>query len=413
MSQEAPGKTVMTRVARRLGVLIVLLIGLYAYAGQGDDASRRHRIGTSYLAYDQRAQCVLTKERAIVLDSGMQDGRGVAFTWHEGTPRLYVADAWEGMSSFVVNAKSRVPDFGRRSSTPRTMFAPAPERCPDGQCVEIEYGGLFEHPENKRLVLSDAHRQQLLVLAQPDGGFETSIGGLRGVKDAAWQWGRFYVADSDPDTEDRTGGASTGNVYESDGEARAKMQPIINSLRKPVGIVASAWTNRVYVADLEARSEVWSYYQRVENPKGETRWSKAGTLWRQALGPYRPAIRLQGMALADYDPTLDPQNVDCRPAPGVKSAGATQTSPAPPPQEVIVAAGPDGLYFFHSHGMLLAKYFLGRPVAGVTWGPEYSQGGKTFNWLYFTSGRQIGALKTQLRKQAAVSAPAKPATGSP
>ena len=77
--------------------------------------------------------------------------------------------------------------------------------------------------------------------------------------------------------------------------------------------------------------------------------------------------------------------------------------------EVIVAAGADGIYLLHSDGSLLAKYYLGRPVAGLTWGPGASAVAES-NWLYFTSGPQIGALKTRLKPFAAPAATTDPRT---
>jgi hypothetical protein len=97
------------------------------------------------------------------------------------------------------------------------------------------------------------------------------------------------------------------------------------------------------------------------------------------------------MVLADFDYAL-------------VTAGGTKTcEPRPTRDEVIASAGPDGIYLFHSDGTLLAKYYLGRPVAGLTWGPANADGS---NWLYFTSGPQIGALETRLKPRAPQTPPA-------
>jgi len=354
------------KVALRLG-LIVVVVGVLFVAflvasrvwdrlrGEGpDDSAKRHQIGTVGLLYDARAKCVVeTKARATVLDSGLVDGRGLALSDYRVDEQgnkaavLYVADAWEGVYTVSVNTEGELV-----RQTP-VVLSHTIEMCPGGHCEQADYGGLIIQSPS-RLVLSDANRQQLL-LRQGTGMFEPAIGGsfLRRVRDVAWAPERnaYFVVHSDPLPQNASEEKLTGEITRiPDLNVNERHEPIIKDLRRPVGVAWSARTKRLYVADLERTNEVWSYF--VEGSKG---WEKGGTLWRQELGPFAASIRLQDIVVSDFDHVLvgSGENQRCDAAPeGQRN------------DEVVISAGPDGIYFFHSDGSLLAKYHLGQPVAG-------------------------------------------------
>ena len=378
--------------SRGLGLIIVCIVAWFVasllFARSADDA-KYHRLGSAYLGYDRRAECFLIRdERSRVLDSGLIDGRGIAIASEDPNPAdqsaidqvLYVADASQGVYALHI---SNAPSV----TAPTELTAV----CPEGFCEQADYGGLLVHPRYG-LILSDAQRQQLLV-RKSNGSFEPPVGGplLRSVRDVTWvpEYHAFLAAIGDAPNEtspgDRGNGERTGEIaWISDPAMGSKPDPI-KGLRRPVGVMWSARTNRLYVADVDGRYEVWSYYIRNESV-----WSKAGTLWRQDVGAFGPSIHLQDMVVADFDYGFEERENG--------SACVKDVSPqreSQPKEEVVVSAGPDGIYFFHSDGSLLAKYYIGRPVAGLTWGPADS--GTESNWLYFTSGHQIAALKTKLK----------------
>jgi hypothetical protein len=212
------------------------------------------------------------------------------------------------------------------------------------------------------------------------------------VNDVTWlpERNAYVVVDTAGPAAQARAGSGEGDtpngeiafVPESDDGGERKS--IVKDLHRPVGVVWSSRTERLYVADIDADAEVWSYYKPVAGDK----WIRGGLLWRQDVGPFSDAIRLQDMVVADFDTGSNDAD------PATKKLCEAKTDR----DEVIVAAGPDGIYFFHGDGNLLAKYYLGRPVAGLTWGPICDDG---FHCLYFTSGPQIGALKTRLKERAA------------
>jgi hypothetical protein len=259
--------------------------------------------------------------------------------------------------------------------------------CPEGFCEQADYGGLLVHPRHG-LILSDAQRQQLLV--RKNGSFEPPVGGplLRSVRDVTWipEDHAFLAAIGDAPDEASPGdprGERTGEItWINELPSKPTPKPI-TGLHRPVGVAWSTSTKRLYVADVDGRDEIWSYYARQEDG-----WRKAGTLWRQDVGAFGPSIHLQDMVVADFDYVTESRS----------NGNACVSAPDAPgelKEEVVVSAGPDGIYFFHSDGSLLAKYYMGRPVAGLTWGPV--DPGTGSNWLYFTSGPQIAALKTHLK----------------
>jgi len=365
-------------------VIIVTAVVLWRSDDSPVDEAAQHHSGTVALEYDRRARCVVNQDtRPIVLDSGLVDGRGIAFETVDASggqaATLYVADAWEGVYSFQF--KANAPPYPLPKPK---ILAHTTKMCPEGYCEQAQYGGLIV--QHQKLVLSDAHRQQLLI--HHSNGLFQQLGGpvLRSVTDVEWLPERHAYVVVDTSGAASVARARSGGSDMPNGEIAlvpedfngGERKSIVKDLHRPVGVVWSSRTKRLYVADIEADAEVWSYYISVPDDK----WIKGGTLWRQDVGPFSEAIRLQDMVVADFDPKSN--EGECK----AQSDG----------DEMIIAAGPDGIYFFHADGNLLAKYYLGRPVAGLTWGPIDLATG--FNCLYFTSGPQIGALKTRLKERA-------------
>src|SRR5262245_55854643 len=122
-------KHVTKKLIVRLGWLVGVFIAAWSiamllFARSAGDA-KPHRLGSAYLGYDLRAQCVLIRdERSRVVDSGLIDGRGIAIADDDlnsnGTrihQVLYVADAWQGV-------------YRLRISNPPSLAAPE-----DGQML--------------------------------------------------------------------------------------------------------------------------------------------------------------------------------------------------------------------------------------------------------------------------------------
>ena len=287
---------VIYKLGKRLGsllvfVLIVLAILMWRMDRNSGSEISRHQTGTIALAYDARAQCAVDERaRPIVLDSGLVDGRGIAAADHKiedghlvPARMLYVADAWEGVYGFEFRGTD--PQYPLPKPT---ILAHTTSMCPSGYCERAEYGGLIVRAtaqRSPRLVLSDGHRRQLLV-RRGEGVFEPALGGafLRSVSDVTWveKDNAYFVVDSD--SADIVPASNAANSKRSGEVAKVpdhddfgKRQTIISDLQRPVGIAWSPAGKRLYVADIEGNSEVWSCTQGDEREDVAKGWRAVAT----------------------------------------------------------------------------------------------------------------------------------------
>src|SRR5262245_36691460 len=76
--------------------------------------------------------------RIRLLDSGLPDGRGIAY---DETSRLLVADAWDFVFAFPLAPGTGAP---KRAADQKVERLPATEVCPGSAegCTPVEHGGL-------------------------------------------------------------------------------------------------------------------------------------------------------------------------------------------------------------------------------------------------------------------------------
>jgi gluconolactonase len=345
------------------------------------------RIGSPAIVYDARAYRIFEcatgscdhldddsldyNVRIEVLDSGLIEGRGVAYDRNLG--RLIIADAWEGLYGYWPDAPKVRPDR-----------LPPIRVCPGGHCQDVDHRGLAYDPDTSQIVVTDFD-QHRLALRLPSGEFVRSIGGSRlldGVTDVMLaERGAFFVSAtgerSPASDDDRKAKGAVFHVTETD------TKPVVTGLQRPIGVAFSPCQQRLYIAD--STPDALTLYFFMQDVHSE--WQRAGALATLPADPKAPPAPLSGMAV-----------VGCRPA--ISALGSVSAG-----GEVFVA-GPGGLYLFHPDGTVLAKFLLNERVTALAWG-EWK------NELYMTVGHRIARLHTIVGPEPLVTRRPKPTPAAP
>jgi hypothetical protein len=367
----------VSQVLVRIAVPVIAVV----YAVMAGIPPSPHEIGTHAIVFDERARSFVTdgnkgsetRHRIRVVDFGLEQGMGLAFK--PGEPaHVYVADAWDAIFDCELDRRNGDPRCVNDSDT-RKRRVPALDVCPFGQCIAVEHGGLALRPAGI-LYVSDAHQRRVSKRDLSNPSKVESIGeevlgrihdvGLFGdaviVAEGPVDDGRD-VDEKDANEQDAADTSEKvrkkGSVYEL--SATGIKTPVKADFTHPVGVAYSSRTRRLYVVDISGRVETWRYFERAQQS-----WKEKGVLWTQTLPNGDDWPRLQSMVIGE--------------AAGTDGEG-------------IFAAGPDGLYVFHSDGTLLAKYVLRTPVSGLVWG-HYDPKEKTTE-LFMTVGRRLSVLMTK------------------
>jgi sugar lactone lactonase YvrE len=386
-----------TKIVARLALLAALSVGVWlvvqspyfpsvsaALHGHDDPDDRYiERVGSAAVVYDARAYRVLECDsgkcdqlddngldynvRIEVLDSGLIDGRGLAYD--PDNMRLIVADAWEGLYGYWPDSPKQNPDR-----------LPWIRVCPGGRCQDVDHRGLAYDPDARRIVVTDYHQHRLALRLQ-SGEFDRSIGGNRlidGVTDVALaERGAFFVS-ATGDSVAANAQSRAGSVYHV---TESDAQPIVTGLQRPIGLAFSPCQQRLYIAD--SSGDGLRLYFFTQDSRSQ--WQRAGVLSTLPVEGDAPPAPLSGMAVTA-----------CRAAPpgaGAISAGGE-----------LFVAGPGGLYLFHPDGTLLAKFFLGERVTGLAWDEWKAKRsdvpGQEIHQLYMTVGHRIARLHTTVGPEA-------------
>jgi hypothetical protein len=343
------------------------------------------RIGSPAIVYDPRAYRIFAcatgscdhldndnldySVRIEVLDSGLIEGRGLAYDGDRG--RLIVADAFEGLYGYL-------PDLPKE---PLNRL-PWIRVCPGGYCQDVDHRGLAYDPDTSQIVVTDFH-QHRLALRLPTGEFVRSIGGSRlldGVTDVTLaERGAFFVSatgEGSPASDDeRKAKGAVYHVMETDTKA------VVTGLQRPIGVAFSPCQQRLYIAD--STPDALTLYFFTQDAHSE--WQRAGALATLPADRDVPPAPLSGIAVAA-----------CRPA---DSAGIPVVMGG---GEVFVA-GPGGLYLFHSDGTLLAKFVLNERVTALAWdewiAERHNPSDPEIHQLYMTVGHRLARLHTISRPE--------------
>jgi sugar lactone lactonase YvrE len=345
-----------------------------------DDPDDRYieRIGSAAVVYDARAYRVLECDtrpcdqlddsgldynvRIEVLDSGLIDGRGIAYDPDKA--RLIVADAWEGLYGYWPDLPQVKPDR-----------LPWIRVCPGGRCHDVDHRGLAYDPDTTRIVVTDYHQHRLALRLQ-SGEFDRSIGGSRlidGVTDVVLaERGAFFVSATGETSMTNSARQAAGTVYHV---TESDAQPIVTGLQRPIGLAFSPCQQRLYVADSSGDGLTLYFFTQDSH----SQWQRAGVLATLSGDRDAPPAPLSGMAVAVCRPPS--------PALGAISAGGE-----------LFVAGPGGLYVFHPDGTLLAKFVLGERVTGLAWDEwtarRHDVSEPVIHQLYMTVGHRIARLHT-------------------
>jgi hypothetical protein len=348
------------------------------------DPDGYERIGSPAVVYDARAYRILACEtppcdrldddsldynvRIEVLDSGLIEGRGLAFD--PNAARLIVADAWEGLYGYWPDARKQVPDR-----------LPWIRVCPGGHCEDVDHRGVAYDPDpmRSRIVLTDFH-QHRLALRLSTGEFDRSIGGNRlihGATDVTLaEPGAFFVsATNEGSSPPESGQKARGVVYHVTDDSATE---IVTGLQRPIGLAFSPCQQRLYVADSSPGSlTVYFFTQDAVSRQ----WKASGALATLAADSNAPPAPLSGMAVSA-----------CRPADPAFGAISTGGD--------LFVAGPGGLYLLHPDGTLLAKFVLSERVTALAWdeyqSPNPSASDEKIQHLYMTVGHRIARLHTMV-----------------
>jgi sugar lactone lactonase YvrE len=334
------------------------------------------RIGSPAIVYDARAYQVLECDtppcaldddsldynlRIEVLDSGLIEGRGIAYDRDQA--RLIVADAWEGLYGYWPESPKQPPDR-----------LPWIRVCPGGHCQDVDHRGLAYDPDANRIVVTD-FLQHRLALRLRTGEFDRSIGGDRlidGVTDVTLaEPGAFFVsATGEGSSAADAAQIAHGVVYHvTDHDAKT----IVIGLQRPIGVAFSPCQRRLYVADSSPGALTLYFFTQ----DAHSEWQRAGAL--ATLHADRDALPapLSGMAVAA-----------CR-----QPASA---APSTAPGGELFVAGPGGLYLFHPDGTLLAKFALNERVTALAWDEwvagRHDPSNQEVHQLYMTVGHRIARL---------------------
>jgi hypothetical protein len=378
---------VVVQIAARVVLPVIALLVAVGVAVWG--AASAHEIGTHAIVFDTRAWNTLLVDgegksqpghRIRVVDFGLEEGRGLAFRTERLADKVvehvYVADAWDAI--FDCELERRPIRCRDDRQTPLRRL-PVTEICPSGECAPVEHGGMTIGGD--WLYVADAHQRKVTMrnLADPRLGTRTiGDGVVRRIHDVVRVASNGQVvAESAVDDgvvlarDEKADPAETeGAVYElSDAGVRRNIEA---RFTHPVGLAYSSLRKRLYVVDVRGRTQTWRYFERVE-----TTWREKGVLWSETIAHAERWPRLQSMAI------------------GTSVAN----------EEVVFAAGPDGLYLFHADGTLLAKYLLGAPVSGLTWGRNGE--------LFMTVERRLCVLQTRARDGGVPTDPLLPLPSTP
>jgi hypothetical protein len=237
------------------------------------------------------------------------------------------------------------------------------EVCPEEACSSVEHGGLAA--VGTTLLLSEPQRQRVAAIpldpASPPGAvpavpYSAPANG-RVYDVAAMGDAQFVVTTIERAPDGKAEGPNASATLQIGSLVAAAAPPKAHKLPGvgiPLGVAYSTTPerSRFYVADLLGDTVRWSYHDQRDGQLGPPR-----TFWTMKVEGAPPA--LMHMVL------------------GVLPGG----------DEVVFAGGPDGLYLFHpDDGALLAKYILGRPVQGLSWGRPGE--------LFMTTGRYLCVLRT-------------------
>jgi hypothetical protein len=361
MTFESDSWTVFRRIVARL-LFPILVVAVAAWRDNSGPST--HQIGSRAIYFDRgRAPTFLAvdaasaPERIAVLDSGLEEGRGVAFA----NDHVYFADAWDAI--FICQLRPMDTICQRAAAQARGLKSlPALEVCPQGECAAVEHGGIRLY--SGMMYVSDPHRRRVMVYRldredspdPPDAFGDRILGNVHDV--AVIDGSQLVVAQSAPSAQPDSPRASTATgpdakagVYVLNSDRTKALQVITNDVTHPVGVAYSPINGgRVYVADIAAGRETWRYFDH-----NATGWKEQGVIWSEALRNPEDWPRLQSIVVAPDDT-----------------------------REAIFAAAPDGLYLLEPEEGLLAKYVIGGPVAGLSWASD--------NRLVMTVGRRLATL---------------------
>lgn len=334
--------------------LLLVLLAVVFVAGAWWATGRRvlnadgtYEIGGAAVEFDARAEAFLRTPQAggriRIIDSGLEEGRGLTFYRdRNGAQHVLVADAWDAIVNCAIVRSGDAIALGDCAPVPASH-----RFCPDDDCESVvDHGGVMMG-EGGHLFVADAHKRRLLMTDIGNPGNSKAIASVRlgEIRDVA-------VIGPD-DVVVATTSDERGAIYEVDG---AENVTLVAGAAQPVGVAYSPVSKRLYVADAGDRSMTWRIFERRDG------WRETGILWHQTFdGPWaRPALRSIAV--------------------GSDAGGNT---------DIIFAGADDGLYVFHADGSMLAKFSLGTPVSGLTWGAEGD--------LFLTAGRRLCVLRTKVR----------------
>jgi hypothetical protein len=415
------GAVLLNLVVRWGLLLLAFVVFTLVLADARSPGASAYHIGSKPLVYDSRASGVLEPENRVeVVSADLEDGRGIVVLSCGADPaacfrlnktcneQVVVADAWDALSVLCTgreapeSLRSRAiapiiagyhwargqplpdPAGARWLRTPPTM-API---CPEAACASLDYGGLARAAGG---VLSAQRRLGRVTLwpFQADGPPQptatadvqalarshgpTSSGTVYDV--AATGGSQFLVSEFIEADVREPKGTAIGRLYlgsivrespeqpstpkiDQSGVELSMSELSTTGLGRPLGVAFSSIANRVYVADADATSLRWSYYDR-----GPGQWVRH-TFWSIRRESEQPWPELQHMIV-------------------VKTGK----------DELVIAAGPDGLYVLHpDDGQLIARIALGVPVQGLAVAATTSG-----QWLYMTIGRRyLGRLQLKV-----------------
>jgi len=379
MMAESDSSRAFRNIVARLLVPIAIVAVVARCDGTG---SSPHLIGSRAISFDADRAAIFLVDgkrsmpgRITVLDSGLEEGRGVTFADNH----VYFADAWDAIfvcqlhptdSMCVRDDKLKPTADSQDAAAKRRGLETLPSRlevCPQGECAAVEHGGIAA--DSRMMYVSDPHRRRIMVYpldrkGTPDAFGDRILGNVHDV--AVIDSTQLVIAQSAPLAQPDSSRSNTttspdakAGVYVLDRDHTPELQLVTNDVTHPVGVAYSPINGgRIYVADIGDGRETWRYFDRNRGDKG---WKEQGVIWSEALRNPEDWPRLQSIAVAP-DGT----------------------------REAIFAAAPDGLYLLEPEEGLLAKYVLGGPVAGLDWAND--------DRLVMTFGRRLAMLNVAQRK---------------
>jgi hypothetical protein len=348
----------------RLLLLLSMLSLILAVWATPRAEKTAYRIGTTAIVYDRLADRYVERAEPIrVVDTSLEDGRGVVLTHRSDTLiTLLVSDVWEAALEYEWDRATGAVAAGSPRRQPEEQAI-----CPGGECEAAEHGGFVTNGVSDEIVFCESHARRVLAWKViPAGGttdtrdekskITTEVPGIP-LDAVAVAKSTVAIALSGDDTPPREGQApKPGSVaiYRV-----GQREPVVveKNVTRPVGLAFSQAKNaqakdRLYVADVSSGQLVWEYFEYTDG-----RFGPASVIWAVRLPP--PAWpRLHHMVTA--------------------SDGES---------EAVFAGGPDGLYIFGRDGGLLAKYYVGAGVSGLTWAAP--------DQLFMTIGRRLAVLRTK------------------